>query len=392
MADRKNRRTAELMADTVHERLREAILSAAYRPNHRLVEEELAEELEVSRTPVREALLRLRQEGLVEQRKGWIVRDHAPEEILEIIEARAGIEAEAAFLAATRLGGDRLARLDELMTLMEDARISRLRLNELNNEFHEIITEEAGNALIAQFHRRTKIAYWNLSQPVVFTPADDEIVNKQHRELVAALRAGDGEGAARVARARAQHRAHHRRRCRPRLSRPTHPPVEGPFRPTRLWRGRFGSPACGGAASARPPVEGPLRLARLWKGPLRLARLWKGPLRSARRGVAASACPPPRRTLEIMEARPAWTDHTHLFPGAVVRVDGLAAPEPAALHLRLSDGVEVSAELLSGPHGTLVEVAAYTTRAGTRLPARAWPVSSWELRDGAVLLRLGRGR
>lgn len=200
MPDRKKRPTVEFMADIVHERLRDAILSAEFRPNHRLVEEELADWLEVSRTPIREALLRLRQEGLVEQRKGWIVRDHAPEEMLEIIEARAGIEAHAAFLAAGRMGEDRLARLEELIEQMESPQISRPKLNELNNEFHDVITEGAENFLITQFYRRTKVNYWNFNQPVVFTPADDEIVNTQHRQLVAAIRAGDAETAAAVAR------------------------------------------------------------------------------------------------------------------------------------------------------------------------------------------------
>ncbi|MCK2213829.1 GntR family transcriptional regulator [Actinomadura sp. ATCC 31491] len=200
MPERKGRRTAEFMADVVHERLREAILAAEFRPNHRLVEEELADWLQVSRTPVREALLRLRQEGLVVQRKGWFVRDHAPEEILEIIEARAGVEAHAAYLAAGRLDGERLARLEELIEQMEVPGLPRPKLNELNNEFHEIITEGAGNALIAQFYRRTKVNYWNFNQPVVFTPADDDIVNAQHRELAAAIAAKDGESAARIAR------------------------------------------------------------------------------------------------------------------------------------------------------------------------------------------------
>ncbi|BBH68729.1 GntR family transcriptional regulator [Actinoplanes sp. OR16] len=187
-------------ADVVHDRLREAILSAELRPNHRLVEKEIADWLEVSRTPVREALFRLVQEGLVVQRKGWVVRDHTPVEILEIMEARSGVEAHAAFLAAQRITEPALRQLDELIETMEDDSISRLKLNELNNAFHDIITDAATNAVVAQLHRRTKINYWNLNQPVVFTPSDDEIVNTQHRQLVAALRAGDGDTAARVAR------------------------------------------------------------------------------------------------------------------------------------------------------------------------------------------------
>jgi DNA-binding GntR family transcriptional regulator len=188
------------LAEVVHERLREAILSAELRPNHRLVEKDIADSLEVSRTPVREALFRLVQEGLVVQRKGWVVRDHTPAEILEVMEARAGVEAHAAFLAAGRITGPQLTRLEELIVTMEDRSVSRLRLNELDTAFHDVITESAGNTVVTQLHRRTRIHHWNLNQPVVLTPADDDIVNTQHRRLVAALHAGDGEAASQVAR------------------------------------------------------------------------------------------------------------------------------------------------------------------------------------------------
>lgn len=190
-----------VMADAVHERIRDAILSAELRPNHRLVEEELAAELDVSRTPVREALLRLRQEGLVVQHRGWVVRDHAPSEILEIIEARASVESAAAYLAAKRIDEATLAELEDLATEMEAPGLSRIKINELNNRFHELVTNASGNSQLIQFARRTRINYWNFNQPVTFTPDDDHIVNTQHRELLEALRTGDGDTALRITRA-----------------------------------------------------------------------------------------------------------------------------------------------------------------------------------------------
>lgn len=184
-------RTTEIVADVVHERLRDAIFSAELRPNHRLVEEELAAALKVSRTPVREALLRLRQEGLVIQNKGWVVKDHTPREILEFIEARGGIEAAAARLAATRITSEELTELERLANEMEDPGASRQTINQLNNEFHQLITDAGRNNILMQFAKRTKINYWNFNTPVVFTPADDAIVNSEHRQLIEALRAGD---------------------------------------------------------------------------------------------------------------------------------------------------------------------------------------------------------
>lgn len=193
-------------AAAIHQRVRDGILSGEFRPNHRLVEEELAAELKVSRTPVREALLRLRQEGLVLQNRGWLVRDHAPEEILEYLEARAEVEAAAARLAAARITAEQLARLEVLIAQMEGEPNRRL-FNEINGEFHDLVTEAGGNRVLAGFARSSKINYWTFSTPVLFTPDQDAVVDREHRELVAALRDGDAATAESIARAHVQHTA-----------------------------------------------------------------------------------------------------------------------------------------------------------------------------------------
>ena len=196
----------EHAAAAVHQRVRDGILSGEFRPNRRLVEEELAAELKVSRTPVREALLRLRQEGLVLQNRGWLVRDHAPEEILEYLEARAEVEAVSARLAAARITAEQLAALEALIAQMEGEPNRRL-FNEINGEFHDLVTEAGGNRVLAGFARSSKINYWTFSTPVLFTPDQDAVVDREHRELVAALRDGDAATAESIARAHVQHTA-----------------------------------------------------------------------------------------------------------------------------------------------------------------------------------------
>ncbi|MFT4296690.1 MAG: GntR family transcriptional regulator [Micropruina sp.] len=193
------RSTPPIAADAVHEHLRNAILSAEYRPNHRLVEQELSTQLNVSRTPVREALLRLKQEGLVVQHKGWVVRDHAPHEIVELLEARVELEASAARLAAGRITPETLEELLDLMDRMEHT-AARAEVNQLNDEFHALITQSAKNHVLADAARSTMINYWNFNAPIVFTEADISLVNEEHRALHAALAAGDGEAAAAIAR------------------------------------------------------------------------------------------------------------------------------------------------------------------------------------------------
>ncbi|GLI27596.1 GntR family transcriptional regulator [Agromyces rhizosphaerae] len=202
-----SRSAASTSGESVHERLRDAILTAHFRPGSRLVEGDIAEWLEVSRTPVREALLALREEGLVIRSKGWIVRDHAPAEILRIVEARASIEGAVAYIAAGRISEEQLAALEALAARMVEPGISRRLANELNNEFHDLITEAADNALLAKFHRQTRINYWNFNTPVIFTPDDDARVAHDHEELIAALRGGEAERAERIARAHVGHTA-----------------------------------------------------------------------------------------------------------------------------------------------------------------------------------------
>lgn len=201
---RKARASARVVADTVYTRLREAILSAELRPNRRLVEDELAEWLNVSRTPVREALLRLEQEGLVERNRGWIVRENDPSEIRARLECRLAIEGYAARLAAERRTDADLGELGRLATLMEQRGISRLEFNRLNDRFHKVLTEAAANPTLSNLHAQAKINYWDLSVPVVFSSEVDQQVHEHHRALIAALQAGDGDEAEAVARSHVQ--------------------------------------------------------------------------------------------------------------------------------------------------------------------------------------------
>jgi DNA-binding GntR family transcriptional regulator len=187
-------------ADTVHERLRDAILSGELRPNMRLVEEELGSWLRVSRTPVREALLRLTQEGLVQRSRGWIVREHAPEEFLRILEARAAIEGAAAALAAEHITGEGLDELKSIVEQIDHSGTTRTELNELNKRFHSIVTAAGRNFLLEQFSQRTRISYWNFTIQNLVSAEDNKVANDQHREIIARLEAGDAEGSERMVR------------------------------------------------------------------------------------------------------------------------------------------------------------------------------------------------
>lgn len=136
------------LSDEVYRRLRLAIVKGEHRPNARLVEAELAEQLSVSRTPVRDGLIRLAGEGLVlSRRRGWVVREHTADEIAEIYGVRLALEGYAARLAATFGDDSALAHLESVhLRGADDAtQDARDRLVDHNTDLHEAIVDAAGN-------------------------------------------------------------------------------------------------------------------------------------------------------------------------------------------------------------------------------------------------------
>jgi DNA-binding GntR family transcriptional regulator len=192
---RKVQSNLHVIAETVLPRLRDAILSAELRPNSRLVEDELAKWLNVSRTPIREALLILERDGLVERRRGWIVREHKLTEIRDRLECRIAIEGYATRLAAERRSEADLQELRFLADEMEKPGVKQPEYNNLNDRFHKVIASASRNETLANLHSHTKVNYWNLTVPVIFPPDADQKVNEHHRLLIETLTAMDGERA-----------------------------------------------------------------------------------------------------------------------------------------------------------------------------------------------------
>lgn len=192
---------AQVAADAVHERIRDSILNGDLRPNARLVEGELGAWLSVSRTPVREALLRLAEEGLVSRSRGWVVREHLPEELIKILDARAAAEGAAAAIAATQITAGEIAELRVLIARMDAPDIRRAEVSELNKQFHHTITLASRNDLLVQWAQRTRITYWNFTISSLFSTADSKVANDQHREILASLEAGDAAASERIVRA-----------------------------------------------------------------------------------------------------------------------------------------------------------------------------------------------
>jgi DNA-binding GntR family transcriptional regulator len=206
---------AASLVDAAYEQIRRRILDNAWPPGHRALEQEVALALGMSRTPVREALMRLRNEGLVEviPRHGMRVLPVSATDMQEIYQILTALECLAAeLLAARRPDAKALAPLVEATQAMDEA----LQADDLDawaaadERFHRHLVDLAGNRQL----QSTVLNYWDRAHRArMFSlrlrprPVNS---TREHREMVERLQAGDAEGAVRVTRA-------HRERARQEL-------------------------------------------------------------------------------------------------------------------------------------------------------------------------------
>lgn len=189
------------MRPGVYERMREEIVSGELEAGIPLVETALATRYGTSRTPIREALQRLEQDGLVERAdRGLRVRERSPEEILEIYEVRIILEAAAARAAAKRHTALDLMRLrgghDNMRTVdSSDPRVTA----SANRRFHETIWAASHNATLIDMLTRLNSHLTRYPATTLTYPGRWQRVLEEHEQLIAAIEAGDEAKAARIA-------------------------------------------------------------------------------------------------------------------------------------------------------------------------------------------------
>lgn len=187
----------DTVSNQVHRYLRSAIIQGKYAAGERLIEEEIATELGVSRTPVREALWNLRSFDLIRPlgKSGYEVVN-IQRELSEILDIRAALEAHAARKAASIISIAELDHMEDLCAQMEDCDLhAHAERAKLNRSFHEAIISASGNArmwrLVAEYQE-----YFELAQPM-FGRSDVLDTQRQHRNIVQALHERDPDKAAR---------------------------------------------------------------------------------------------------------------------------------------------------------------------------------------------------
>ncbi|MGW5232952.1 GntR family transcriptional regulator [Streptomyces nodosus] len=191
------------LRDKVYEALRERIIEGGLEPGRRVVERNLAAEFEVSRIPVREAMQRLETEGFLttQPRRGTIVSRVGVEDTAHFFDVRENLEALAADLAARHADAAGLRRLEQLLLgARRAAERGRARdLAALNADFHRQIVVLSGNPLLQDLMQPLDGRLRRLFR-LTAEPGDGPLMCGEHEELFRAVRSGDAQTAAHLAR------------------------------------------------------------------------------------------------------------------------------------------------------------------------------------------------
>lgn len=194
------------LRDVVFETMRDAIITQVLKPGERLMEIQLADEMGVSRTPVREAIRKLELEGLVVMvpRKGAYVAGVSMKDIHEVYEVRAALEMLAVTLAAERITDEELDALErqvlrESEAETEPAEHALDNIIYIDSSFHDIIYQAAHNQRLVQFVNILQEQLQRFRAASLSRPGRSKTALDEHKQIVEALAERNGELAAKLA-------------------------------------------------------------------------------------------------------------------------------------------------------------------------------------------------
>ncbi len=195
--------------DEATQRLRDMIVEGQLAAGEWINETELCQQLNISRTPLREALKILAAEGLVEliPRRGAHVAQLSKQEMVDLFEALSGIEGMAAELAAIRMSAVDLKRLRGLQARIEQEHEARNRLEYFheNHILHEVIVGLSGNSALVEIHARLIARVRRARYQAILSETRWSEAVQEHAQILAAFESRDAGLAGRLMR---QHVAH----------------------------------------------------------------------------------------------------------------------------------------------------------------------------------------
>ncbi|MDD7389493.1 MAG: GntR family transcriptional regulator [Lachnospiraceae bacterium] len=197
------------LRDAVFETLREAILKGVLPPGQHLMEMQLAYQLGVSRTPVREAIRMLELEGLVNMvpRKGARVAAISEKSLCDVLEVRRALEELSVRLACTRMERDDLEKLDSINQQFIRACQSDdvVQIARIDESFHAVIYEAADNVKLLQLLNQMQNQMYRYRIEYIKMKDRRQILVEEHKKIIHSLARRDVDAATEATRTHIAH-------------------------------------------------------------------------------------------------------------------------------------------------------------------------------------------
>ncbi len=192
----------ELLSHKVYKIIKSAIIRGQFEPGTHIMEESIAKELNISRTPVREAVKRLVAEKYLTTipNMGVFVPEISPNDLIEVLEIRLALEGLASFLAAKRVTPEGVTKLENI--LLKTDRIKKdkneIEFSEYNSEFHNFIFDIAGNKKLKEVYLDLIVQPYQTRIKSIRTPNQLNTIIQEHHSIVQAIKSKDPAKAQKV--------------------------------------------------------------------------------------------------------------------------------------------------------------------------------------------------
>ena len=189
----------ELLGKKVYRVLKSKIVNGSFKPGSKLSESKIANQMEISRTPVREAMRELSAKGFVNMipNQGIIVKSDSIEDIQKVMQVRGVLEGLAARLATPLITEGKIKMLETCNGKMEKfiSKNNVLAFGKESIKFHKVILEVCGNDLLVQIRKNLADKIYRFLDISLNVPGKVETSLKEHIKITEALKQGDADKA-----------------------------------------------------------------------------------------------------------------------------------------------------------------------------------------------------
>jgi DNA-binding GntR family transcriptional regulator len=179
------------LREDVYESLKKSILHGKLKARQRLIEEQLADQAGISRTPVREAFHKLERDELVTRlpRGGFAVREFTKEDVEEIFGIRSALESYAAYLATLHITPDKISILEDKVKESEDAlqEGDDDKVVQLHTEFHDLLYKSCKSRKLVEMINNFRDYFYRYRSALLHVENGMSYSNRDHRQMLEAM-------------------------------------------------------------------------------------------------------------------------------------------------------------------------------------------------------------